>query len=128
MALTLAACDPGDGREAARAVSTPEAPVSGASDSPLLAPAPPPPVAAAPSPPIPSGSLAPGTEGEPVRLLQERLVALRYDPGATDGRYQAGTTHAVLAFQKVAGLPPTGAATPETVDALNRAGDPVPLL
>jgi lipoprotein-anchoring transpeptidase ErfK/SrfK len=55
-------------------------------------------------------------------------VALRYDPGTPNGRYQAGTVHAVMAFQKVAGLPHSGTATPETVAALNLARDPTPLL
>ncbi len=55
-------------------------------------------------------------------------MALRYDPGNPDGRYQASTTHAVMAFQKVAGLPRTGAVTPDTVAALNQALDPAPLL
>ncbi|MGH9004064.1 MAG: L,D-transpeptidase family protein, partial [Acidimicrobiia bacterium] len=87
-----------------------------------------PPVTPVPFPPLASDALAPGAEGEPVRLLQERLLALRYDPGTPDGRYLASTTHAVMAFQKVAGLPRTGAATPETLAALNLTRDPAPLL
>jgi len=55
-------------------------------------------------------------------------MALRYDPGNPDGRYEAGTTHAVMAFQKVVGLPRTGAVTPDTLAALNQARDPAPLL
>ena len=31
------------------------------------------------------------------RALQERLVALRYDPGTVDGRYGGGLTSAVMA-------------------------------
>ena len=86
-----------------------------------------PPAAPAPPPPPPPG-LHPGMEGEPVRLFQERLVALRYDPGAVDGRYGRGTVLAVMAFQKLAGMPRNGQATPEVLAALDVAADPAPLL
>jgi lipoprotein-anchoring transpeptidase ErfK/SrfK len=128
VAVTLSACDPGGGQETARAVSTPAPPPVATTPPPAAAPALSSPVTPAPSPLLPPDGLIPGAEGEAVRLLQDRLVALRYDPGMPDGRYQAGTTHAVMAFQKVAGLPRTGAATPETVAALNVARDPTPLL
>src|SRR5262245_26091485 len=83
------------------------------------APAAPPPtttptvVAAAPvapvvTPPPAPVELARGAQGPDVLRLQERLVQLHYDPGTVDGRYGAETALAVMAFQKVSGLPRTG--------------------
>ena len=74
------------------------------------------------------GRLLPGMQGEPVRALQERLAALHYDPGKVDGRYGAGLTSAVMAFQKVAGMPRNGRATLDVLAAVAAAADPAPLL
>lgn len=74
------------------------------------------------------GRLLPGMQGERVRALQERLVALHYAPGAVDGRYGAGLTSAVMAFQKVAGMPRNGRATLDVLAAIAAATDPAPLL
>jgi len=53
-------------------------------------------------------ALALGARGEAVRVLQRRLVELRYALPAADGLYGLTTYQAVLAFQKVEGLPRTG--------------------
>ncbi|MBD0338813.1 MAG: peptidoglycan-binding protein [Thermoleophilia bacterium] len=53
-------------------------------------------------------SLGPGARGEGVRVLQRRLVELRYALPAVDGVYGLTTSQAVLAFQKVEGLPRSG--------------------
>lgn len=74
------------------------------------------------------GRLLPGMQGEPVRALQQRLVALHYDPGPVDGRYGGGLTSAVMAFQKVAGMPRNGRATVDVLAAVAAATDPAPLL
>ena len=74
------------------------------------------------------GRLLPGMQGEPVRALQQRLVALHYDPGPVDGRYGGGLTSAVMAFQKVAGMPRNGRATLDVLAAVAAAADPAPLL
>jgi peptidoglycan hydrolase-like protein with peptidoglycan-binding domain len=74
------------------------------------------------------GRLLPGMQGEPVRALQQRLVALHYDPGAIDGRYGGGLTSAVMAFQKVAGILRNGRATVDVLAAIAAATDPAPLL
>lgn len=74
------------------------------------------------------GRLLPGMQGEPVRALQQRLVALHYDPGPVDGRYRGGLTSAVMAFQKVAGMPRNGRATVDVLAAVAAAADPAPLL
>jgi hypothetical protein len=60
--------------------------------------------------------------------LQNKLISLRYDPGAVDGRYGGGTAVAVMAFQKVVGLPRSGRAGPETLNALAAAVGPAPML
>jgi peptidoglycan hydrolase-like protein with peptidoglycan-binding domain len=78
---------------------------------------------------VPSdGRLLPGMQGEAVRALQQRLVALHYDPGPPDGKYGAGLTSAVMAFQKVAGMPRNGRATLDVLAAIAAATDPAPLL
>jgi peptidoglycan hydrolase-like protein with peptidoglycan-binding domain len=63
-----------------------------------------------------------------VRALEDRLTALRYDVSATDGVYDQNTAYAVVAFQKVSGLPRTGRATQDVVDALSTAAPPGPLV
>jgi peptidoglycan hydrolase-like protein with peptidoglycan-binding domain len=74
------------------------------------------------------GRLVPGMQGEAVRALQQRLVALHYDPGPADGRYGGGLTSAVMAFQKVTGMPRNGRATLDVLAAVAAATDPAPLL
>jgi hypothetical protein len=44
--------------------------------------------------------------GSQVVLLQKRLAALKYYPGAVDGRFGGDTLEAVWAFQEVQGLTP----------------------
>jgi hypothetical protein len=53
-------------------------------------------------------AFARGARGEAVRVLQRRLVELRYALPGVDGLYGLTTYQAVLAFQKVEGLPWTG--------------------
>jgi peptidoglycan hydrolase-like protein with peptidoglycan-binding domain len=62
-----------------------------------------------------------GSRGSDVVALQQRLVALGYNPGATDGDFGSATTAAVIAFQKAKGLPVDGVVGPKTWDALNAA-------
>jgi lipoprotein-anchoring transpeptidase ErfK/SrfK len=45
-----------------------------------------------------------GQHGSAVRKLQRRLAALKYYPGAIDGRFSTNTLEAVWAFQEVQGL------------------------
>jgi peptidoglycan hydrolase-like protein with peptidoglycan-binding domain len=77
--------------------------------------------------PGPEG-LLPGYYGPAIRDLQARLAALKYDPGARNGRYGSPTALAVMAFQKVTGRPRTGKATPDVLAALAAATDPAPML
>ena len=89
------------------------------------------PLVTAPPPPVvtpgPEG-LLPGYYGPAIQDLQERLVALKYDPGPRNGRYGTPTALAVMAFQKVTGRPRTGKATADVLAALATATDPAPML
>lgn len=79
-------------------------------------------------PPAPPPGFGNGDKGPGVMALEQRLVALKYDPGNVDGTFDWGTHHAVMAFQKVQGLPRTGRATPDVMDLLTRVGAPGPML
>ncbi|HEY6531236.1 MAG TPA: L,D-transpeptidase family protein [Acidimicrobiales bacterium] len=62
-----------------------------------------------------------GDAGAQVTLLQQRLYDLGYFlPGVT-GSYDADTTNAVMAFQKLHGLARDGVAGPDTITALATA-------
>jgi N-acetylmuramoyl-L-alanine amidase len=67
--------------------------------------------------------LRPGSSGEAVRDLQQRLGALGYDlPPDELGRFDAGTVAAVSAFQDVRGLRADGICGRETWSALVESG------
>lgn len=59
-----------------------------------------------------------GDSGEAVQFLQSRLADLGFAPGTPDGSYGKRTARAVAAFQRLVGLAETGAADPETINAL----------
>jgi peptidoglycan hydrolase-like protein with peptidoglycan-binding domain len=73
------------------------------------------------TPAVSRAEVRPGTLGSDVVALQERLVALGYQPGAIDGDFSAATTAAVIAFQSAKGLPADGVVGPSTWAALNAA-------
>jgi peptidoglycan hydrolase-like protein with peptidoglycan-binding domain len=77
--------------------------------APLVAP---PPVAVAPpvAPPLDPGFPAVLTR-EQVRLAQESLEALGFDPGGHDGVFGARTSSAVMKYQFMTGAPQTGLLT-----------------
>ncbi|VAV93067.1 hypothetical protein MNBD_ACTINO01-1456 [hydrothermal vent metagenome] len=69
-----------------------------------------------------------GDRGEPVRDIQDRLTALRFDTGDdASGVFDEGTQRAVAGFQADRGLPTDGIVGPDTwrslVDAGYRLGD-----
>ena len=69
-------------------------------------------------------SLGPGSRGPSVLALERRLAQLRYALRGTDGVYAQDTVEAVLAFQKVNGLPRTGRVEDWLWRRLARAGVP----
>jgi len=79
----------------------------------------PPPADATPPP-----GLGRGDSGPVVLALEQRLAELRYDVGAVDGVFDGTTHHAVMAFQKYAGLARTGRATDDVLAALPAASLP----
>ena len=52
--------------------------------------------------------LGPGSPAELVGPYEQRLVDLKFDPGAIDGVWDQATTYAVHALQKIAGVERTG--------------------
>jgi N-acetylmuramoyl-L-alanine amidase len=73
----------------------------------------------------PPGALTEGDVGDNVHDLQARLRALRYDVGAVNGWFGSDTAHAVTAFQKAQGLPPTSVVDDATSAALAHPRQPL---
>jgi N-acetylmuramoyl-L-alanine amidase len=69
-------------------------------------------------------SLALGARGPSVLALERRLADLRYALQRVDALYGLDTVEAVLAFQKVNGLPRTGRVEPWLWRRLSHAGIP----
>ena len=72
----------------------------------------------APAYTAPKRQLRYGMSGSDVKGLQQRLAALKYYPGAADGKFGAYTLEAVWAFQEVQGLKVDGVVGLATVRAL----------
>jgi N-acetylmuramoyl-L-alanine amidase len=70
--------------------------------------------------------LALGSRGRSVLVLEQRLAELRYALPRVDADYGLDTYQAVLAFQKVQGLPQTGRVDERVWAALRRAATPRP--
>jgi peptidoglycan L-alanyl-D-glutamate endopeptidase CwlK len=68
-----------------------------------------------------------GDSGAQVKQLQEKLKEAKFDPGAPDGEFGAGTEAAVKAFQKSEGLVVDGIAGPRTLSKLGMIPPPVAL-
>ncbi|MBV8386943.1 MAG: murein L,D-transpeptidase, partial [Acidimicrobiia bacterium] len=112
------------------------APTTTSSTAPVAPPPPAPatttdtaPAAHSPRPPAPPPpGLGVGARGPEVLALEQRLVALHYDPGTVDGVFDSSTAFAVVAFQKVNGMARTSRATDDVLAALQTATDPAPLV
>jgi peptidoglycan hydrolase-like protein with peptidoglycan-binding domain len=74
----------------------------------------------------PNTSLAEGSHGAEVTLLQQRLNGLGYWVGTPDGAFGDGTQQAVFALEKVAGLPRSGIVNAGFAAALNAGVLPHP--
>jgi peptidoglycan hydrolase-like protein with peptidoglycan-binding domain len=78
---------------------------------------------------VPAKGLGPGDRGPQVRAIEERLTAFKFDVTVLDDVFDKNTGYAVVAFQKVSGLPRTGRVTQDVVDALAAtAAPPGPLV
>lgn len=73
------------------------------------------------NPDLAAGALALLDEGSLVRVIQQDLATLGYDPGPVSGELTEQTVAAIVAFQTEAGLEPTGEATPALASALKAA-------
>ncbi|MFN2557113.1 MAG: DUF305 domain-containing protein [Nitriliruptorales bacterium] len=78
--------------------------------------------------PVTPRGLGPGDRGPEVLTLEKRLDSLRYDVGQVDGVFDGSTRFAVIAFQKVTGMPRSGRATPDVLARLDSAEVPDPLV
>jgi peptidoglycan hydrolase-like protein with peptidoglycan-binding domain len=99
--------------------------VPGTSASP--APSSPAPTSPSPTPsagPTAPGKLKIGAKGPAVTELQQRLTALGYWNGRTDGSFGSLTRQAVYAVQKAAGLGRDGVVGPKTQKALDQGVRP----
>jgi peptidoglycan hydrolase-like protein with peptidoglycan-binding domain len=126
LALVLAACRSSSGPpEQAAAVRTTTTTTAAPTTTTTLAVTTTVPPATVPGVPPPTTAPLPGLQrgstGAEVKVLEERLAALRYDVGAVDGNFDAATFHAVMAFQKATGMERTARATPDVVTALATA-------
>lgn len=70
-----------------------------------------------------SASVAARAQSQDVREAQERLATFGYDPGPADGIIGPKTRSALRSFQEQAGLPVSGEADPQTLDALGIASE-----
>ncbi len=70
--------------------------------------------------------LSEGSRGPSVRILERRLRELAFALRGIDGLYAHDTTEAILAFQKLHGLPRTGHVGPSLWARLRRAHRPRP--
>ena len=132
LATGLAGCRSYDGPPAESAAAVRTTTTTAATTTTLppttLAPTTVPATVAAAVPPPPPPGLGKGSSGPEVQALEERLAALRYDVGAVDGRFDAATHHAVMAFQKVQGMERTARATPDVLAAVTSATMPGAML
>lgn len=69
-----------------------------------------------------------GAHGAAVKLMQQRLTALHYDPGTIDGQYGPNTRFAVWALQKVNHLTMSSTVGPKTWAALDHPRVPKALV
>ena len=78
----------------------------------------------------PTTTTAPPPPPPPVTTLaiEQRLAELRFDVAKVDDVADSATHHAVMAFQKLHGLPRTGQPTPDVLERLATVGLPGPLV
>lgn len=112
------ACGPGaDGRGAPTPPTTPSTRAPSTSTSTTVATT----TTTEVAPGAPTEPTRPGDAGPQVEALQQRLFSLGYLFTAFSGTYDADTSNAVMAFQKLHGLARDGVAGPDTLGALEGA-------
>lgn len=74
-----------------------------------------------PATPAPAQTLNPGDTGSQVKVLQQALAKLGFDPGTPDGSYGPATKIAVEKFQIAKGLAEDGVVGPATLNAIQKA-------
>ena len=127
--LLLTACGSGfSGTDSDTAISDEQAAGGSATSLPVttVPPATPPP--AAPPPVSTAGqpaAVAPASLASP-QALEQRLASLHFDV-SPDGVMDDNTRQALIAFQKLSGLPRTGTSDPAVTNALATATVPAPL-
>ncbi len=119
--LLLTACGPGFFGTPSDDSAAPTTPFSVTT----LPPTPPPRPAVIASSPSPA-AVAPATLADPL-AFEQRLAALRFDV-KPDGVLDDNTRHAVIALQKLTGLPRTGKPAPDVTNALASFKTPPPLV
>jgi N-acetylmuramoyl-L-alanine amidase len=75
------------------------------------------------SPSLAHAPYQPGDRGEDIKLLQNMLAELGFDPGDVDSVFDAQLEKAIRNFQLYAGLDVNGVADDETIDALKSRYD-----
>lgn len=76
--------------------------------------------------PLANGRIQPGMTGPDVKMVQERLAELGFDPGPVDGSYGTLSQHAVWAFDKLVMQTPRSEVSGEvTADMWSRMQDPI---
>ena len=76
-----------------------------------------------------SGTVGEGSYGDDVRMVQERLTELGFDPGPADGQFGGLTRAAVWAFEKLVLGTPRGEATGRVTNAMwARMQEPIEIL
>ena len=121
IALVAAGCSGGDKTNKVATTKRPTTSTSAESTTTTEAPA----TTAKPATtkkPLPG--LGQGAKGPQVLALEQRLAELKHDVGKVDGVYDSNTFHAVMAFQKVNGLPRSGRATDDVIAKLPSASIP----
>jgi peptidoglycan hydrolase-like protein with peptidoglycan-binding domain len=84
-----------------------------------------PPIAELPE--VPYDGYGKGTQNDAILLYEQRLLELKFDPGAVDGLIDQATVYALEAVQKIMGYPRSGRLGPGEARALAAFNYPVPL-
>ncbi len=78
-------------------------------------------------PPVPFEGFGPGASSDVVTAYEQRLLDLKFDPGAIDGHFDQALVYALQAVQKIMGFPRSGRLGPGEAQALATFQYPAPL-